>query len=184
MFQIINNFFNNKKNNKIIDELSIKYLNKINEHEKKFGNLSKEEITEKINSIRAKFISNESIDLNDEDICIACAITREVSKRTIGLRHYDIQIIGGLSLYFGFVAEMKTGEGKTLVATIPIILNYLKNKNVHLITVNDYLAKRDSIWMSPIYEYLNISNSYIQSEQEIDEKVKSYKSHVVYGNNN
>ena len=184
MFQAINNFFNSKKNNKIIEELSNKFLGKINELENNFKSLSKEQIIEKLNSIRDKYISGENKDLDDEDICITCAIAREVSNRTIGLRHYDIQIVGGLSLYFGFIAEMKTGEGKTLVATIPIILNFLKNKNVHLITVNDYLAKRDSSWMGPIYEYLNISNSYIQGDQEIDEKVKSYKSHVVYGNNN
>ncbi len=184
MFQALNNFFNNKKNDKIIDELSNKYIGKINELEQKFKSFSKEEIIEKINSIREKCISSKNDIIDDEDICIACAITREVSNRTIGLRHYDIQIVGGLSLYFGFIAEMKTGEGKTLVATIPVILNFIKNKNVHLITVNDYLAKRDSIWMGPIYEYLNISNSYIQGDQEIEEKVKNYKSHVVYGNNN
>jgi len=184
MFQAINNFFNNKKNNKLINELSNKYLHKINELEKELYDLSQEEINEKLNNIRKKYISLENNQLDDEEICIACAIIREVSNRTIGLRHYDVQIIGGLSLYFGFIAEMKTGEGKTLVATIPIILNFLTNKNVHLITVNDYLAKRDSIWMSPIYDYLNISNSFIQSNQEIDEKVKNYKSHVVYGNNN
>ena len=184
MFQAVNNYFNNKKNNKLINELSNKYLHKINELEKEYNNLSQAEINEKLNNISKKYISLENNLLTDEDICIACAITREVSKRTTGLRHYDIQIIGGLSLYFGFIAEMKTGEGKTLVATIPIILNFLTKKNVHLVTVNDYLAKRDSIWMGPIYDYLNISNSYIHSDQEIDEKVKSYKSHVVYGNNN
>ena len=128
MFQTINNFFNNKKNNKIIDELSTKYLGKINALENNFKSLSKGEMIEKLNSIREKSTSNENKDIDDEDICIACAITREVSNRTIGLRHYDIQIVGGLSLYFGFIAEMKTGEGKTLVATIPIILNFLKNK--------------------------------------------------------
>ena len=184
MFKAINNFFNSKKNNKLINEISNKYLNKINDLEKKYNNASQEEIIEKLNNIRKKYISLENNRLDDEDICIACAITREVSNRTIGLRHYDVQIIGGLSLYFGFIAEMKTGEGKTLVATIPIILNYLMNKKVHLITVNDYLAKRDSIWMGPIYDYLNISNSYIQGEQEIDDKIKNYKSDVVYGNNN
>ena len=79
---------------------------------------------------------------------------------------------------------MKTGEGKTLAATIPIILNYVLNKKVHLITVNDYLAKRDSLWMGPVFEYLNISCAYIQNTQTIEEKVISYQSHVVYGNNN
>jgi len=184
MFQKINNFFKNKKNNKLIDGLSNQYLKNINELEKEVINLNQEQIIERFHQIKNSYISNNDNNLSENDICLACAITREVSKRTIGLRHYDIQIIGGLTLYFGFIAEMKTGEGKTLVATIPIVLNFLQNKNVHLITVNDYLAKRDSIWMGPIYEYLNISNSYIQNEQEIEEKVKSYKSHVVYGNNN
>ena len=184
MFQAVNNFFNKKKNNKLIEELSSKYLKKINELENEIVKLNKEEIHQHLKKLQDQYNSDTSDELRDNDICMICAITREVSNRAIGLRHYDIQIIGGLSLYFGFIAEMKTGEGKTLVATIPIILNFIKNKNVHLITVNDYLAKRDSIWMGPIYDYLGISNSYIQNDQEIDEKVKSYKSHVVYGNNN
>ena len=184
MFQAVNNFFNKKKNNKLIEELSSKYLKKINELENEIVKLNKEEIHQHLKKLQDQYNSDTSDELRDDDICMICAITREVSNRAIGLRHYDIQIIGGLSLYFGFIAEMKTGEGKTLVATIPIILNFIKNKNVHLITVNDYLAKRDSIWMGPIYDYLGISNSYIQNDQEIDEKVKSYKSHVVYGNNN
>ena len=79
---------------------------------------------------------------------------------------------------------MKTGEGKTLVATIPMVLNFVLDKKVHLITVNDYLAQRDCLWMGPIFEYLNISCSYIQNSQTIEEKVKSYQSHIVYGNNN
>jgi preprotein translocase subunit SecA len=184
MFQAVNNFFNKKKNDKLIEELSSKYLKKINELENEIVKLNKEEIHQHLKKLQDQYNSDTSDELRDDDICMICAITREVSNRAIGLRHYDIQIIGGLSLYFGFIAEMKTGEGKTLVATIPIILNFIKNKNVHLITVNDYLAKRDSIWMGPIYDYLGISNSYIQNDQEIDGKVKSYNSHVVYGNNN
>ena len=102
----------------------------------------------------------------------------------MGLRHYDCQLIGGLALFHGFIAEMKTGEGKTLVATIPVLLNNLLKKKVHLITVNDFLAKRDSNWMNPIYEYLNITNSFIQNDQTVDEKISSYNNDVVYGNNN
>src|SRR6056300_436857 len=161
-------------------KISGRYVEKINSLENEIKTLSKEDIHEKLNEIRDK---SDGI-LSENDICFACAVVREVALKTIGLRHYDCQLIGGLTLYFGFIAEMKTGEGKTLVATIPIVLNFLQNKNVHLITVNDYLAKRDSVWMGPIYEYLNISNSYIQNEQEIEEKVKIYKSHIVYGNNN
>ena len=184
MFNSINKFFANKKNNKLIGEISNKYLGKINSLEEQIKNLTQEELNSKIENIKKFYSDNSLEELKEEDLCFISAITREVSYRTIGLRHFDNQIIGGLFLFHGFVTEMKTGEGKTLVATLPIILNYVINKNVHLITVNDYLAKRDSNWMGPIYDYLNISNSYIQSDQSIEEKVSSYKSHVVYGNNN
>ena len=184
MFEKINNFFSSKKNSNLIQEISNKYLNKVNQLEGNISNLSKEEMTHKIENLKQNYISNQKEELSDEDISFVCALLREISKRTIELRHYDSQIIGGIALYHGFVAEMKTGEGKTLAATIPIILNYVLNKKVHLITVNDYLAKRDSLWMGPIFEYLNISCSYIQNSQTVEEKVSSYQSHVVYGNNN
>ena len=184
MFEKLNNFFSSKKNSNLIKEISDKYLNKVNLLEGDISNLSKEEMTLQIETLKQNYISNQKGELTDEDISFVCALLREVSKRAIELRHYDSQIIGGIALYHGFVAEMKTGEGKTLAATIPIILNYVLNKKVHLITVNDYLAKRDSLWMGPVFEYLNISCAYIQNTQTIEEKVKSYQSHVVYGNNN
>ena len=173
MFEKINNFFSSKKNSNLIKEISDKYLNNINQLEADISNLSKEEMTHKIENLKQNYISNQKEELSDEDISFVCALLRETSKRTIELRHYDSQIIGGIALYHGFVAEMKTGEGKTLAATIPIILNYVLNKKVHLITVNDYLAKRDSLWMKPIFEYLNISCSYIQNSQTVEEKVSS-----------
>ena len=184
MFEKINNFFSSKKNSNLIKEISDKYLNNINQLEADISNLSKEEMTHKIENLKQNYISNQKEELSDEDISFVCALLREISKRTIELRHYDSQIIGGIALYHGFVAEMKTGEGKTLAATIPIILNYVLNKKVHLITVNDYLAKRDCLWMGPVFDYFNISCAYIQNTQTIEEKVKSYQSHVVYGNNN
>ncbi len=184
MFEKINNFFSSKKNSNLIKEITDKYINNINQLEAHISNLSKEEMTDKIENLKKNYISNQKEELSDEDISFVCALLREISKRTIELRHYDSQIIGGIALYHGFVAEMKTGEGKTLAATIPITLNYVLNKKVHVITVNDYLAKRDSLWMRPIFEYLNISCSYIQNSQTIEEKVSSYQSHVVYGNNN
>jgi len=180
MFQKINDFFANQKNSKLLKEISGTYIEKINSIENEIKNFSKADILKKLDEIRNK--SDGS--LSEKDICFACAIVREVSFKTIGLRHYDCQIICGLALYHGFIAEMKTGEGKTLVATIPVLLNNLLNKKVHLITVNDFLAKRDSNWMNPIYEYLNISNSFIQNEQTIEEKISSYNNDVVYGNNN
>ena len=180
MFQKINDFFANQKNSKLLKEISGTYVEKINSLENEIKSLSKEDIHNKLDEIRDKSEGG----LSEQDICFACAIVREVSYQTIGLRHYDCQIICGLALYHGFIAEMKTGEGKTLVATIPVLLNNLLKKKVHLITVNDFLAKRDSNWMNPIYEYLNISNSFIQNDQTIEEKISSYNNDVVYGNNN
>ncbi len=184
MFQKINNFFSTKKNTNLIKEISNKYLDSINKLEEKVSRLTKEEMISRIENLKQNYISNNIIELSDEDISFICALVREVSQRTIELRHYDSQIVGGIALFHGFVAEMKTGEGKTLVATIPIILNFVLNKKVHLITVNDYLAKRDSLWMGPIFEYLNISCSFIQNDQSIEEKISKYQSHVIYGNNN
>ncbi len=184
MFQKINNFFSSKKNSKLINEISGKYLEKVNVLENEIKELPKEQLIKKVFDLRESYFQEKKKELDERDLCVISAITREVSHRSIGLRHFDSQIIGGIALYFGLIAEMKTGEGKTLVATIPIILNFVLGKRVHLITVNDYLAKRDSLWMGPVYEYLNISNSFIQNDQSIEEKVKSYQSHIVYGNNN
>jgi len=184
MFQKINDFFSSRKNSKLISEISDKYLKQVNSLGGGLNSLSQEDLINKINLLKDSYLNNDFGALKEEDICIICSITREVSKRTLGLRHFDSQIIGGIALYHGLIAEMKTGEGKTLVATIPVILNYIFGRRVHLITVNDYLAKRDSIWMAPIYKYLNISNAFIQNDQTIEEKIEAYKCHVVYGNNN
>ena len=184
MFEKFNNFFYNRKNNKLINEISNKYLNKINLLSTEVSSLSQQEILDKFENYKKFYKGETNVDLKEDDVCYICAIIREVSKRTLGLTHYDSQIVGGLALFHGFVIEMKTGEGKTLAATIPIILNFVFNKSVHLITVNDYLAKRDSLWMDPIYKYLNITNSFIQNDQSIDEKVQCYKANIVYGNNN
>ncbi len=184
MFQKINNFFSSKKNKNFIKEISNKYLDKINQLEDQVSKLTKVDMISQLENLKQDYISKKIIDLSDDDVSFICALIREVSRRSIGLIHYDSQIIGGIALYHGFVAEMKTGEGKTLVATIPIILNFVLDKKVHLITVNDYLAKRDSLWMGPIFKYLNISCSFIQNDQTFEEKIESYQSHVVYGNNN
>ena len=184
MFEKINNFFSSKKNSNLIKEISNKYISQLGQLEDQISKLTKEEIISKIETLKAKYSSSNANELSETDLTFICGLVREVSKRTIDLRHYDSQIIGGIALYYGFIAEMKTGEGKTLVATIPIILNFVLGKKVHLITVNDYLAKRDSLWMGPIFKYLNINCSYIQNSQSIEDKVKSYQSDVIYGNNN
>ena len=125
---------------------------------------------------------------NDENIYsilpLAFAAVREASKRTLGLRHFDSQMLGGISLAEGNIAEMKTGEGKTLVATLPAYLNSAIGNKAILVTVNDYLAKRDAEWMRPIYEFLGLSVGVVNSNQPIQEKIASYKCDVIYATNN
>ena len=111
------------------------------------------------------------------------AIVREVSERTIGLRHYDVQLIGGMSLHDGRIAEMKTGEGKTLVAPLAIVLNAMNGQGVHLVTVNDYLAKRDAEWMSPVYNFLGLTAGVIYPYMPEDERINAYRADITYGTN-
>ncbi len=121
--------------------------------------LSDSELRGKTDQFRQRLSTGESLD----DLLVeAFAAVREASKRTIGLRHYDVQLIGGICLNQGNIAEMRTGEGKTLVATLPIYLNALTHKGVHLITVNDYLARRDARWMAPVYSALGLSVGVLQ----------------------
>ena len=120
-----------------------------------------------------------------EDILIdAFAVGREAGRRVLKMRHYDVQLMGGMVLHSGSIAEMKTGEGKTLVATLPIYLNALEGKGVHLVTVNDYLAKRDAEWMGKLYNFLGLSVGTIINQQSDEEKRASYKSDICYGQNN
>ena len=120
----------------------------------------------------------------DDKLPEVFALVREASKRTIGLRHFDVQLTGGIVLHQGKIAEMTTGEGKTLVATLPATLNALTGESVHIVTVNDYLAKRDREWMGPIYEFLGLTMGVIQHDMEPEERKEAYASDVVYGTNN
>jgi preprotein translocase subunit SecA len=112
------------------------------------------------------------------------AIVREASKRTLGMRHFDVQLIGGMVLHDGKIAEMKTGEGKTLVATLPVVLNALSGRGMHVVTVNDYLAKRDAEWMGQIYRFLGLSVGCIQNQMDDTERKRAYQSDITYGTNN
>src|SRR5215469_10752259 len=114
----------------------------------------------------------------------AFALAREAGRRTIGMRHFDVQLIGGVVLHEGKIAEMKTGEGKTLVATLPAYLNALAGKGVHIVTVNDYLARRDAEWMGPIYRLLGLSVGVIVNDLEDSERRAAYSADVTYGTNN
>src|SRR6184192_1602612 len=113
----------------------------------------------------------------------AFAAVREAAKRTLRMRHYDVQLIGGIVLHQGKIAEMKTGEGKTLVATLPAYLNALEGKGVHIVTVNDYLARRDCEWMLPIYQALGITAGYIQSDMDPVARRRAYDCDITYGTN-
>ncbi len=114
----------------------------------------------------------------------AFAVVREAAKRTLNMRHFDVQLMGGIVIHEGRIAEMATGEGKTLVATLPAYLNALTGEGVHIVTVNDYLAKRDSIWMGPIYEFLGLSVGVIQHDMPPEERKLAYNSDITYGTNN
>ncbi|MGC8616360.1 MAG: preprotein translocase subunit SecA [Desulfurella sp.] len=136
---------------------------KINEKESTYKVMSNEQLQAAYKKLQIDYESGKSLD----DLLIdSFAITREVANRTLSMRHFNVQLIGGIVLHQGKIAEMKTGEGKTLVSTLPIVLNALTKKNIHLITVNDYLAKRDALWMGPIYKFLGLNVGVIQQENK------------------
>jgi preprotein translocase subunit SecA len=138
------------------------------------------ELRERIDALRERATNGEDLDA----LLPECfAIVRETGKRKMGMRHFDVQLIGAMALHEGCIAEMKTGEGKTLTATLAVALNALAGKGVHLVTVNDYLARRDAEWMSPIYEGLGLSVGVLQNMQPYDEKHRAYACDVVYGTN-
>src|ERR687892_1266144 len=109
---------------------------------------------------------------------------RQAASRTLGQRHFDVQLVGGVSLHNGFISEMKTGEGKTLVATAPAYLNALAGNGVHVVTVNDYLARRDAQWMGPVYRFLGLTVGTIQARMKPDERKPMYNADITYGTNN
>src|SRR5579859_2847506 len=114
----------------------------------------------------------------------AFAVVREAAKRSLNMRHFDVQLIGGMVLHDGKIAEMRTGEGKTLVATLPAYLNSLTGKGVHIVTVNDYLASRDAEWMGRVYQFLGLSVGVILSQMPHEDKQKAYAADITYGTNN
>jgi len=142
---------------------------------------SDEEIKERFNEIRAAVAAGDKS--LDDVLPEVFAITREVGKRTMEMRHFDVQLIGGMVLHSGQIAEMKTGEGKTLTGTLAVVLNAIAGKGVHLVTVNDYLARRDAEWMSPIYDFLGLTWGVLQNMQDYEDKQRSYAADITYGTN-
>ena len=154
---------------------------KINEFDAKFANISDTQIKEIANSLKQQAKKGKNLETILPE---SFALVREASKRAIGEKHYDVQLAGGIILHEGKIAEMKTGEGKTLVATLPAFLNSLSGKGVHIVTVNDYLAKRDSEWMGKIFQQLGVSTGCVVSNLEDYERKKNYDCEITYGTNN
>jgi preprotein translocase subunit SecA len=167
-------------NTKIIKKLE-EYVKRINDLEPEISKLSDEELRNKTFEFKNRLERGAKLD----DLLIeAFATVREVAKRKVGMRPFDVQLMGGIVLHQGKIAEMQTGEGKTLVATMPAYLNALEGKGVHIVTVNDYLAKRDRYWMGPIYESLGLSVGLLQHDTPLLERKKAYEADITYGTNN
>ncbi|RPI21499.1 MAG: preprotein translocase subunit SecA [Acidobacteria bacterium] len=156
-------------------------VDRVNRLEEALKRLSDSELKAKTTEFRARLENGETL---DDLLPEAFAVCREASWRTIGLRHYDVQLIGAAVLHGGRIAEMKTGEGKTLVATLAVYLNALNQLGVHLVTVNDYLAKRDSEWMGPIYRFLGMTVGVIQHDMPDQDRKAAYRADITYGTNN
>ncbi len=164
---------------KLAQELD-KKVELINSKESQVEKYSDDEIKNKFQNLKNEITSENKFDFEAD----AFSLVREASKRTIGQRHYDVQLFGGMVLLRNKIAEMKTGEGKTLVSTLPISFMSLFDQSVHVVTVNDYLSRRDAEWMSPIYNFLGLEVGLIYSNQDYQEKVSEYKKDIVYGTNN
>ena len=179
MANLLTNLFGSR-NQRLLKRLS-KKVGAINKLEPELQILSDDSLKNKTNEFRERLTKGETLD----DLLVeSFAVVREVSQRTLKMRPFDMQLVGGMVLHQGDIAEMRTGEGKTLVATLPAYLNALSQKGVHVITVNEYLAKRDADWMRPIYEYLGLSVSVTASGQTHDEKKEAYEADITYTTNN
>ena len=179
MLNFVNKLFGSASKRQI--KTYSKTIESINSFEEKLINLSNQELQDKTEYFKNLFKEGSALD----DLLIEVfAVVREASKRTLGLRHFDVQLIGGIVLHQGMIAEMKTGEGKTLAATLAAYLNSLSGDPVHIVTVNDYLADRDSHWMGEIYKFLGLTVGCVTSKTEEVDKVKQYNCDIIYATNN
>ncbi len=168
------------RNERLLRQLN-KSVAKISAFEPALQALTDEELRAKTDAFKQRLAAGETL---DDLLPEAFAVVREASRRVLGLRHYDVQMIGGMVLHLGKIAEMRTGEGKTLVATLPVYLNALAGKGVHLVTVNDYLARRDSAWMGKIYNFLGMSVGVVYPGMDHANKREAYAADITYGTNN
>lgn len=178
MLKMFNKIFN--ANQREIERLN-KIVTKINQLEPEFSALTDDQLREKTGEFKQRLANGAVL---DSLLPEAFAVVREAAKRTLGQRHFDVQLMGGIVLHEGRIAEMKTGEGKTLVATLPVYLNALTGKGVHVVTVNDYLAKRDAEWMGQVYRFLGLSVGVIVHGLDFAERAAAYQCDVTYGTNN
>ncbi len=159
----------------------LKTVQLVNAFEEQMVALSDEQLRAKTQEFKARIAKGETL---DKLLPEAFAVAREAGKRVMGMRHFDVQLIGGMTLHEGMIAEMRTGEGKTLVATLGVYLNALSGKGVHVVTVNDYLARRDANWMRPLYEFLGLTVGVVTPFQPPEEKRAAYAADITYGTNN
>ena len=157
------------------------HVSKINSYEEDYRKLSDEQLRGKTAELKERYGKGETL---DDLLPEAFAVVREGADRSVGMRHFDVQLVGGAVLHNGQIAEMKTGEGKTLVATLPVYLNALAGEGVHVVTVNDYLARRDTEWMGQVYQFLGLTVGNIYHDQPHDEKKAAYEADITYGTNN
>ncbi|MBK47227.1 MAG: preprotein translocase subunit SecA, partial [Gammaproteobacteria bacterium] len=175
---LLRNIFGSR-NSRILKEYDSIVL-KINDLEDKYKKLSSDEFKNITSQFKSEYKKNQDINSLLPD---AFAVVREASMRTLGLRHFDEQLLGGLALHNGKIAEMKTGEGKTLVSTLPAYLNSIIGSNVFIVTVNDYLARRDAEWMGQVHKFLGLNVGLIQQDMSPSQRKKNYACDITYATN-
>ena len=194
IFKNIFNLIVGDENKKHIKKYQEK-VREINALESKFATFTDEQLREQTDIFKRQILSVRKDDSSDEDnykaendvlskiLPEAFAVVREASKRVLGMRHFDVQLIGGIALHDGNIAEMSTGEGKTFVETLPTYLNALTGRGVHVITVNDYLVKRDSEWMGRVYKFLGLSVGCVNGQTDLDKRKEEYSKDITYATN-
>jgi preprotein translocase subunit SecA len=179
MFSLLKKIFGSR-NDRLLKQLR-RQVAQINAFEPQVQALSDEQLRGKTEAFRHRLNAGETL---DQILPEAFAVVREAGKRVFGMRHFDAQMIGGIVLHSGKIAEMRTGEGKTLMATLPVYLNALPGRGVHVVTVNDYLARRDAQWMGRLYHFLGMSVGVVVPQQSNEEKIEAYRADITYGTNN
>jgi preprotein translocase subunit SecA len=178
-FNLLTQIFGSR-NDRLLKQFR-KTLDRINGLEAGYESLSDQALCQKTEEFKQRYANGETL---DSLLPEAFAVVREGSKRVMKMRHFDVQMMGGIALHQGKIAEMRTGEGKTLTATLAVYLNALSGKGVHVVTVNDYLANRDAQWMGQLYTFLGLSVGINLSQLSREEKQVAYRSDITYGTNN